>query len=157
MHGRSSHTPTDAPADTLPGTPDVAIAGAPGERTTSPGAMGVTAATLPHADPGPAVVLLGVAEAVVARSVADGRDEIVRVPRATRRHDAQPFFVRVFHEIGNRTPVAILGPASERTAFEREFVLISHRPDRLLEDASVHDSHPEALLGRLRALRGHVG
>jgi len=36
-------------------------------------------------------------------------------------------------------------------------VMISHRPDRLLEDASVHDAHPEALLERLRGLRSHPG
>ena len=36
-------------------------------------------------------------------------------------------------------------------------MVVSHRPDRLLEDASVHDAHPEALLERLRGLRSHPG
>jgi hypothetical protein len=65
--------------------------------------------------------------------------------------------VRILHEVGDRSPVVVLGAPAERTAFEREFVLVSHRPDRLLEDASIHDAHPEALLERLRVLRSHPG
>ena len=54
-------------------------------------------------------------------------------------------------------PIVIMGSAPDRTALEREFVTVSHRPDRLFEDASVHDAHPEALLERLRGLRSHPG
>jgi hypothetical protein len=150
MHGRSTRAP-------VTGAEGVEHAPSPGERTTSPGATGPTAATLPHGRLGGAVVLLGVTEAVIARTRPDGRDEIQRVPRRTRRADASPFHVRVLRELGERAPVLILGPALERTAFEREFVLVSHRPDRLLEDAAVHDAHPEALLERLRGLRSHPG
>jgi len=150
MRGRS--TQGSAPPDQ-----GVEHAPSPGERTTSPGATGPTAATLPHGPLGGAVVLLAANEAVIARTRPDGRDEIHRVRRRTRRADAPPFFVRVLHELDDRAPVLILGPAQERTALEREFVLVSHRPDRLLEDASVHDAHPEALLERLRGLRSHPG
>ena len=150
MHGR----PTQPPARPAAGA---APAPSPGTRTTSPGAMGPTAATMPHAAAGGAVVLLAATEAVVARTRADGRDEIVRVRRRAHRAGALPFFVRVLHEIGDRAPVVILGGAAERTAFEREFVAVSHRPDRLLDDASVHDAHPQALLERLRGLRSHPG
>jgi hypothetical protein len=103
------------------------------------------------------VVLLAATEAVIARTRPDGRDEIRRVRRRTRRADAPPFFVRILHELGDRAPVLILGSAGERTAFEREFVAVSHRPDRLIEDASVHDAHPAALLEHLRGLRSHPG
>jgi len=119
--------------------------------------MGPTPATMPHGSLGGAVVLLAATEAVVARTRPDGRDEIVRVRRRTRKAGAPPFFVRILHELGDRAPVVILGDAPERTAFEREFVAVSHRPDRLLEDASVHDAHPEALLERLRGLGSHSG
>jgi hypothetical protein len=112
---------------------------------------------MPHGSSGAAVVLLAATEAVIARTRPDGRDEIARVRRVSRRPDAAPFFVRIIHELGDRAPVLILGAAAERTAFEREFVAVSHRPDRLLEDASVHDAHPEALLERLRGLRSHPG
>lgn len=150
MHGRTSHPPA-APV------PGVEHAPSPGERTTSPGATRPTAATLPHGPLGGAVVLLAATEAVVARTRTDGLDEVARVRRRSRRPDAAPFHVRILHEIGERAPVLILGTTSERTAFEREFVAVSHRPDRLVEDASVHDAHPEALLERLRGLRSHPG
>ena len=149
MHGRT--TPPAAPP------PGAGHAPSPGERTTSPGAMAATPATMPHGALGGAVVLLAATEAAIARTRPDGRDEIVRVRRRTRKAGAPPFFVRVLHELGDRAPVVILGEAAERTAFEREFVAVSHRPDRLLDDASVHDAHPEALLERLRGLRSHPG
>lgn len=150
MHGRATNPPTRP-------TPGVVRAPSPGERTTSPGALGATAATLPHGRMGGAVVLLAAGEAVIARTRDDGRDEIVRVRRRTRKAGAPPFFVRILHELGDRAPIVILGAAAERTAFEREFVAVSHRPDRILDDASVHDAHPEALLERLRGLRSHPG
>lgn len=150
MHGRATNPPTRP-------TPGVERAPSPGERTTSPGAIGATTATLPHGPMGGAVVLLAATEAVIARTRADGHDEIVRVRRRTRKAGAPPFFVRILHELGDRAPIVILGTTTERTAFEREFVAVSHRPDRILDDASVHDAHPEALLERLRGLRSHPG
>ena len=102
-------------------------------------------------------MLLGATEAVIARTRPDGRDEVVRVRRRTRRAGAPPFFVRVIRELGERAPVVVMGTSDERTAFERELVAISHRPDRILEDASVHDAHPAALLERLRAIRPTAG
>ncbi len=150
MHGRSSH------ATPLPAA-GVVRAPSPGARTTSPGAMGPTPASMTHGSPGAAVVLLAATEAVIARTRPDGRDEIARVRRRTRRAGAPAFHLRVLHELGDRSPIVVLGGPAERTAFEREFVAVSHRPDRLLEDASVHDAHPEALLERLRSLRSHPG
>ena len=150
MHGRTSHPPA-APA------PGVEHAPSPGERTTSPGAIGPTPAVMPHGPLGGAVVLLAATEAVIALTRPDGRDEITRVRRRVRRADTPPFHVRILHELGDRAPILILGSPVERTAFEREFVAVSHRPDRLMEDASVHDAHPEALLERLRELRSHPG
>jgi len=150
MHGRS----TRGAAKPVPGADHVP---SPGERTTSPGATGPTQATMAHGRLGGAVVLIASTEAVVARTRPDGRDEITRVPRRGASGGDAPFFVRILREVGDRAPVLIMGPASDRTAFEREFVNVSHRPDRLLEDAGVHDAHPEALLERLRGLRSHPG
>jgi hypothetical protein len=149
MHGRSTH----ASASPVPGAEHVP---SPGERTTSPGAMAPTPAAMAHGALGGAVVLLATTEAVVARTRPDGRDEIVRVSRRNRT-GTPPFFMRVMHQLGDRAPVVIMGTASDRTAFEREFVMVSHRPDRLLEDAGVADAHPAALLERLRGLRSHPG
>ena len=107
MHGRT--TPQPAPP-----TAGGGHAPSPGERTTSPGAMGPTPATMPHGSLGGAVVLLAATEAVVARTRPDGRDEIVRVRRRTRRAGATPFFVRILHELGDRAPVVILGDAEHQ-------------------------------------------
>ena len=150
MRGRS----TQVPATPVPGATHVP---SPGERTTSPGAVGPTPAALPHGRQGAAVVLLAATEAVIARTRPDGYDEITRVPRRGGRAGGPSFLVRVVHELGDRAPIVIMGSAPDRTALEREFVTVSHRPDRLLEDASVHDAHPEALLERLRGLRSHPG
>jgi len=150
MHGRSS----PAPAAPVPGAEHVP---SPGERTTSPGAMAPTASTMAHGRLGGAVVLLAATEAAVARTRPDGHDEIVRVTRRGGRAGTPPFFLRVIHELGDRAPVVIMGSPADRTAFEREFVMVSHRPDRLLEDAGIHDAHPAALLERLRGLRSHPG
>jgi hypothetical protein len=150
MRGRSTH----APAAPVAGAERVP---SPGERKTSPGAIGPTPAAMAHGPLGGAVILLAATEAVIARTRPDGRDEITRVPRRSSRSGAPAFFVRVLHELGERAPIVIMGSATDRTAFEREFVMISHRPDRLLEEASIHDAHPAALLERLRALRSHPG
>ena len=150
MHGRSTRLAA-APVAGATHVPS------PGERTTSPGATGQTPATMAHGRLGGAVILLAATEAVMARTRADGRDEITRIPRRGGPAGTPSFFVRVLRELGDRAPVVIMGSTADRTAFERAFVAVSHRPDRLLEDASIHDAHPEALLERLRGLRSHPG
>ena len=161
MHGRS----------TRPGSPDVAAPAtspepanrrqadpppAPGMRTTSPGALTATAATLPHRPLGCAVVHLGRTGARVARDRAKGRPEIISVPRRSRGRDPAPYLVRILHAVGDRAPVVIAGLAEERTALEREFVRIGHHPERFVEDPHL-DAVDEALRLRLRALHGHPG
>jgi len=150
MQDRSCHPPAVEPS-----APEPARPASPGARTASPGSVSATAATLPHGAPGGAVVLFGVIEAVVARTRPDGRDEIVRIRRRTRAAGAPPFLLRVIRELGERAPIVVLSPGDEQTAFERALVAISHRPDHIFEDSSVHDAHPAALLERLRALRAH--
>ena len=161
MHGRSTHP---GPPDlATPGTPPVPapLAAAepppsPGERTTSPGAMTGTVATLPHGPSGGAVVHLARAGARVARDRAAGRPEIVSVPRRSRARNPAPYLVRILHAVGDRAPVVIAGLADERTALEREFVQIGHHPERFIEDPHL-DAVDEVLLGRLRALHSHPG
>ena len=129
---------------------------APGERTTSPGAMTGTTATLPHRPSGGAVVHLGRTNARVARDRAGGRTEIVSVPRRSRGRSPAPYLVRILHAVGDRAPVVIAGLADERTALEREFVRIGHHPERFIEDPHL-DAVDDALRGRLRALHSHPG
>ena len=173
MHGRSCHpgplelgVPATVSATLAPTVPDAeTCAGrlppaepprAPGERTTSPGATGVTIATLPHLPSGSAVVHLGGTRARVARERAPGGAEIVSVPRRSRARDPEPYLARVLRAIGDRAPVVIAGLADERAAFEREIVRIGHHPDRFVEDPNLDDAD-DALRRRLRALHSHPG
>lgn len=76
-----------------------------------------------------AVVWVDERHAIVARSEDGGigTTEIRRVGQAEMR-----FLARVVHEIGDREHVMLVGPYPIRLALEREFVAISHRPDRLI-------------------------
>jgi hypothetical protein len=135
MHGRSTDpgSPDLAAPATLPVPANLPAAEpppAPGERTTSPGAMSGTVATLPHRPSGSAVVRLAPTGARVARDRSGGRPEIVAVPRRSRARSPAPYLVRILHAVGDRAPVVIEGFADERTALEREFVWIGHHPAR---------------------------
>lgn len=76
-----------------------------------------------------AVVWVDERHAILARSDGGGiaTTEIRRVNQPEGR-----FLARVVHEIGDREHVMIVGPQPIRLALEREYVAISHRPDRLI-------------------------
>lgn len=173
MHGRSCHpgppamgVPATVPARPSPTMPAVeTCAGrlpaaepprAPGQRITSPGATGMTIATLPHRPSGSAVVHLGGSRARVAREMAPGSTEIVSVPRRSRARDPEPYLVRVLRAVGDRAPVVIAGLADERTALEREITRFGQHLDRFVEDPNLDDAD-DALRRRLRALHSHPG
>lgn len=171
MHGRSHRPGSPAlggPA-TVPAIPAVPATGglpaprstaepprAPGERTTSPGATGVTVATLPHRPSGGAVVHLARTGARVARDRGVGGAELVSVPRRSRARSPEPYPVRILHAVGDRSPIVIAGLPDERTAVERELVRIGHHPERFIEDPHL-DPADDALCRRLRALHSHPG
>jgi hypothetical protein len=76
-----------------------------------------------------AVIWVDERHAIVARTGSDGIEttEIRRVGLTETR-----YLARVVHAIGDRTHVMIVGPQPIRLALEREYVAISHRPDRLI-------------------------
>ena len=129
---------------------------APGERTTSPGAIGVTVATLPHRPSGGAVVHLAGTGARVARERGVGGAELVSVRRRSRARSPEPYLVRILHAVGDRSPIVIAGLPDERTALERELVRIGHHPERFIEDPHL-EATDDALRRRLRALHSHPG
>ncbi|MFM2105580.1 MAG: hypothetical protein RL338_612 [Chloroflexota bacterium] len=63
-----------------------------------------------------------------------------------------PFLARVVDEIGDRERVMILGSDEMRVELEREYVAVSHRPDRLLDVERAGPPAERELLERLERL-----
>jgi hypothetical protein len=61
-----------------------------------------------------------------------GTDRISMADIERGTEPEQQYLAHVVHEIGDRERVMIVGPTSVRLALEREYVAISHRPDRLV-------------------------
>jgi hypothetical protein len=77
-----------------------------------------------------AVVWLDRRHALVARA-RDGHPIVTEVAR-----DIDPelqYLLRVVHEAADCDRVVIMGPDASRIDFEREYVSLYHRPDRLID------------------------
>jgi hypothetical protein len=77
-----------------------------------------------------AVVWLDRRHALVARA-RDGHSIVTEVER-----DIDPevqYLLRVVHEAADCDRVVIMGPDAARIDFEREYVSLYHRPDRLID------------------------
>jgi hypothetical protein len=96
-----------------------------------------------------AVVWVDERHAIVARADIEGiaTTEVRRVGQQELR-----YLARVVHEIADREHVMIVGPQTLKLALEREFVSISHRPERLIAPpVAARDSGAE-ILDRLERL-----
>ncbi len=82
---------------------------------------------------GSAVTWIDAGHAIVARTEGAGTVGVQTIEHETPVGELDTYLARVAHEIGDRDRVVILGPGSMRTALEREYVTIYHRPDRLLD------------------------
>lgn len=72
------------------------------------------------------------------------------VERITRRpsESEDQFDARVVDAVIDRPRVEVTGPAFARTRFERAYVAVTHRPDRLHEPATeIHDDAAVTLVG----------
>lgn len=105
-------------------------------------------------DPTAAVAWIDRRHALVARSQA-GRHEVREVAREIDR-DAQ-YLLRVAHEASDRERILIMGPDELRLAFEREYVALYRRPDRLVDSAAEIEPGPPRLVDRLRFLEFPLG
>jgi hypothetical protein len=96
-----------------------------------------------------AVVWVDERHAIVARADDGGiaTTEIRRVGQAETR-----FLSRVVHEIGEQEHVMIVGPQPIRLALEREYVAISHRPDRLIAAPTAARGAGAEILDRIERL-----
>jgi hypothetical protein len=62
------------------------------------------------------------------------------------------FLARVAHETTDCDRLVVMGPGAERLAFEREYVTLYQRPDRLVDDEPAGHATRFDLLDRLRLL-----
>lgn len=97
--------------------------------------------------PTAAVVWLDRWHARVVRS-RPGTPMITEVDRASDPEAAYLF--RIARAAADCDRVVILGPDASRLAFEREYVALYKRPDRLLEVGVAPALHDDELLDRLR-------
>jgi len=110
---------------------------------------------VPHpANTHAAVVWVDGWHALVARSDAGQRT----ITEVDREADAE---LEYLHNIARATHdcerLMILGPDPARLAFEREYVALYQRPDRLIETEAAAPTTERDLLGRLRFLDGSGG
>jgi hypothetical protein len=87
--------------------------------------------------------------AIVARSEGSAPT----ITDLTRELETEPEFVlRVARETADCDRLVVMGPSDERLAFEREYVSLYQRPDRLLDDEAIPIATRFDLLDRLRIL-----
>lgn len=93
-----------------------------------------------------AVVWINEGRAFVGRSSGD-RTSMVEV---TRGADPETqYLAHVVHEIGDGERVVIVGSGPLRLALEREYVSISHRPDRLVSMPAIARTNGAQVVERL--------
>ena len=94
-----------------------------------------------------AVIWLDHSHALVAQE-RDGHADISEVPRGPEPE--LDYFDRVAHEAPDCDRLVILGPDPARIAFQREYVTLYERTDRMLDVGVAPVLRPEELLDQLR-------
>jgi hypothetical protein len=87
--------------------------------------------------------------AMVARS---GEAAPVIADLERNRETEEEFLFRVARETTDCDRLVVMGPGQERLAFEREYVSLYQRPDRLIDDEAAATASRFDLLDRLRVL-----
>jgi hypothetical protein len=100
-----------------------------------------------------AVVWLDRTHALVARA-HEGHSVITEVGR-DEDLEAQ-YLLRVLHEAEGCDRVVIMGPDQSRIAFEREYVAVYRRPDRLIDLGPTESPARSQLVDQLRFLEPAV-
>jgi hypothetical protein len=96
-----------------------------------------------------ALVWLDSAHALFARAEARG----TVVTEIERQLDAEPaFLLRVARKVADCDRLVVMGPDASRIAFEREYVALYRRPDRLVDVGVEIEPKPRELVDRLRYL-----
>ena len=82
-------------------------------------------------------------QAVIVEQAPSGRNAVELLNRDPAETEAM-FDVRAVQAVVDRNRVVVSGPGYARTDFERTYVVMTRRPDRLV------DVEPRAAAGRLR-------
>jgi hypothetical protein len=78
------------------------------------------------------VVWIDHTQAFIVGQGSDGRESVELVDRAPGETEAD-FEARTVGEVIDDEQVVVSGPAYARTGFERAYVAVTHRPDRLVD------------------------
>jgi hypothetical protein len=97
-----------------------------------------------------AVVWVDEKHAIVASTEPEGGITAGQIHRGPESETE--YLAHVVHEIGDRPTVSIVGPSAVRLALEREFVAISHRPERLVGIPMSARAAEAQILERMRRL-----
>lgn len=71
-------------------------------------------------------------QAFIVGQGLDGREQVELVDRIAGESEAD-FEARTVGEVVDEEQVVVSGPAYARTDFERAYVAVTHRPDRLID------------------------
>jgi hypothetical protein len=96
------------------------------------------------------IVWIDERHAIVASTTSEGGMTTKRVDRGAGLETE--YLAHVVHEVGDRPIVSIVGPSNVRIALEREFVAISHRPERLVGIPMAKRDAEAQILERMRRL-----
>jgi hypothetical protein len=83
-------------------------------------------------EPTEALVYIDHAHAVIVEHEPDGR-EVIEVLNRKRAETETAFEGRAADEVADQDRVVVSGPAFARTDFERAYVALTHRPDRIVD------------------------
>jgi hypothetical protein len=92
--------------------------------------------------------------ALVARTMPSGAIDVTELDLPGFEQDEAQTLTRVADLIGDRERVIITGPRAVRTALERQYVAIYHRPDRLIDVEPDGPMTRRQLVERLHELAG---
>ena len=82
--------------------------------------------------PSEALVWIDHSQAVIVGHEPDGRQSVEVLGRGPAESEIS-FDVRTIDEVIDEERVTVSGPAFARTAFERAYVAVTHRPDRIVD------------------------
>ncbi len=96
-----------------------------------------------------AITWIGRDHAIVARRWATDEIDVAEIDREAA-DDGGRFLARIAHEIGDPDRLVVMGAEPLRVELEREYVILSHRPDRLVDMEPETEPTRDQIVARLR-------